>query len=107
MGCRDCHVFNWRPVRGGATGDIRLVLWMNPMPKTKPTAPTQKQIVVLKAILAFQAKNDGNSPSYRDLMKATKTSLGNIQAHLRRMTRDGFVKHKKGHTRAIKVLWTA
>lgn len=77
------------------------------MPETKQNAPTQKQIMVLKAILDFQAKNDGNSPSYRDLMKLTKTSLGNVQAHLRRLQRDGFIKHRKGYTRAIKVLWTA
>jgi len=69
--------------------------------------------IVLKAIIAYKQRHDGNSPTYRDLMAMTGlSSTSTVAYHLDNLERAGRIRRpaRTGNSRVIEVVggrWVA
>lgn len=64
---------------------------------------TTKQTDILDAIKLWMAEHRGTAPTRRELAKACGKSVGNVQAHLKRIAAKGFITVHAGERQGISV----
>jgi hypothetical protein len=64
-----------------------------------------RSTMVYRAIVDYKAAHDGNSPSYRQLMKLTGiTTTSLVNHHICRLIAAGYIAMDKGAQRSLRVL---